>query len=177
MGLQLFHKKPIAQNGRRRGDHMGSSKPGPAALKRIQEDFGQVWPVHLSGFTDLLVRLRAEFDGDLDLMLVLAVIADRTRPDRWTPELLTYRQLTQGEVGGHHQHPINLHSVAEFTGIPRETVRRKVALLTAKGWVDRHPDGSLTVGRRAATDLEAATTHSIAYLAALLAVLEPRQDG
>ena len=29
----------------------------------------------------------------------------------------------------------NMRSLAESTGIPRETVRRKVALLIARGWV------------------------------------------
>lgn len=143
------------------------------ALERIEAEFGQVWPIHLAGFTDLLVRLRAEFDGDLDLMLVLSVIADRTRPDDWTPELLTYRQLTRGDGDEHRQLPINLQSVAEFSGIPRETVRRKVRILEQKGWVERQPDGSLGVGRRAATDLEGATEHSIAYIALLFSVLGP----
>jgi hypothetical protein len=147
------------------------------AVEQIEDAFGLVWPIHLSGFTDLLVALRAEFDGDLDLMLVLAVIADRTRPGGWTPELLSYRQLTRGKGDQHHQLPINLQSVAEFSGIPRETVRRKIGILERKGWVERHPDGTLGIGRGAASDLEAASSHSINYLAAMLMVLGPLHRG
>ncbi|NKX43291.1 hypothetical protein [Roseicyclus persicicus] len=156
---------------------MPTSRPRQAARERIEDSFGQVWPVHLTGFTDLLVRLRAEFGGDLDLMLVLAVIADRTRPGDWTPELLTYNQLTHRSDTGSPQRPINLQSVAEYSGIPRETVRRKVRMLEQRGWVMRHEDGSLAVGPAAATDLGEATAHSITYLAALLTALGPLHRG
>lgn len=45
----------------------------------IKANFGTVWPVHLSGFTRLLVQLRERFEGDLDLALVLAVVGSRTQ--------------------------------------------------------------------------------------------------
>ena len=143
-------------------------KANSGDITQLEDAFGRVWPVHLSAFTKLLVQLRAEFDGDLDLMLVLSVIADRTRPEEWTPELLTYRQLTRGNGDDHMQDPINLQSVADYSGIPRETVRRTVAILEAKGWVSRDARGLLMIGRKSAGDLEAATMHSVAYLAALL---------
>lgn len=134
----------------------------------IRENFGTIWPEHLKAFTHLLIRLRQHFDGDLDLMLVLAVIGERTRPDSWEPEVLTYRQLTRGEDEQHFQLPINVQSVADYSGIPRETVRRKVAALQAKGWVERTDEGHLQVGRRAAVDLEAATGETMEYLATVL---------
>lgn len=138
----------------------------------IKANFRSIWPVHLSGFTRLLVQLRELFDGDLDLLLVLAVIGDRTRPENWTPELLTYRQMTEGGGDEHLQYPINIQSVSEYSGIPRETVRRKVRVLQAKGWVIREADGRLAISARAAQDLEDATQFSIAYLGALLSVLD-----
>ena len=61
----------------------------------IRANFGAIWPVHLAAFSRLLTQLRARFDGDLELMLIMAVIGERTRPENWTPELLTYRQLTR----------------------------------------------------------------------------------
>ncbi|MCR9148889.1 MAG: hypothetical protein NXH83_01840 [Rhodobacteraceae bacterium] len=48
--------------------------------------------------------------------------------------------------------------------IPRETVRRKVNTLVAKGWVVRRGDGSLAVQKQAAQDLEDATGDTVAYL-------------
>ena len=40
--------------------------------------FGLIWPVHNVRFCELLITLRRHFDGDLDRMLVLAVIGSRT---------------------------------------------------------------------------------------------------
>lgn len=143
----------------------------------IKSNFGSIWPVHLSGFTRLLVQLRDVFDGDLDLLLVLAVIGDRTRPENWTPELVAYRQMTEGGRDAHHQYPINIQSVSEYTGIPRETVRRKVAALQGKGWVTRAADGRLAVSRTAAEELEEATQVTIEYLGTLLTVFEATRDA
>jgi len=61
-----------------------------------------------------------------------------------------------------------MQSIADYTGIPRETVRRKVKRLEAKAWLSRRTDGSLVVGSRAATDLDRATGYSIDYIAAIL---------
>ncbi|MGG7644253.1 helix-turn-helix domain-containing protein [Rhodovulum sp. YNF3179] len=146
----------------------------------VEKNFGQIWPVHLAQFTRLLVELRSAFDGDLDLLLVMAVIGERTRPEGWSPELLTYRQLTRGDADAHYQTPINIQSVADYSGIPRETVRRKVKVLQERGWVDRDATGHLGISRRAAEDLNAATGTSIKYLAALadaIIVLQSRPDA
>jgi DNA-binding MarR family transcriptional regulator len=137
-------------------------------LDEITKDFGRIWPVHLAAFTRLLIQLRGHFDGDLDLLLVLAVIGDRTRPEEWSPELLTYRQLTRPRAEEHFQVPINIQSVADYSGIPRETVRRKVKRLEELGWIKRDPSGLIGVTPKAGKDLERATNDSVAYLAALL---------
>lgn len=60
-----------------------------------------------------------------------------------------------------------MQSIADYSGIPRETVRRKVLILERKGWVKRTADGRLMISSTAATDLEQATAQSIAYLAAI----------
>jgi len=138
----------------------------------VKENFGLVWPEHLRAFTHLLVQLRARFDGDLELLLVLAVIGERTRPEDWSPELLTYQQLTRGAGREHCQVPINIQSIADYSGIARETVRRKVKVLQEKGWVGRDEKGNLYVSRQAAKDLEDATSESISYLATMLRVFD-----
>jgi hypothetical protein len=141
----------------------------------IKENFHAIWPVHLSGFTNLLVQLRRRFDGDLDLALVLAVIGSRTLPERWVPALDELVQLTRENKSEATQSPINIQSVAEYSGIPRETVRRKVATLQAKGWITRGADGRLSVTRSAAADLQDATGETIAYLASLLIAFDNAQ--
>lgn len=137
------------------------------ALEFVRKAFTSLWPVHLSSFNKLLIQLRKTFDGDLDLMLVLAVIGDRTRPDAWQPEPVSYRQITRRKGEEHLQVPINIQSVADYAMIPRETVRRKVQVLQEKGWVERDEEGRLTISPSAAADLEQSTTHSIQYLAAI----------
>lgn len=143
----------------------------------IRDNFATIWPEHLGAFTRLLTQLRTRFDGDLELMLVLAVIGERTRPETWTPELLSYRQLTRRSEDAHLQHPINVQSVSDFSGIPRETVRRKVRILERKGWIVRDTDGRLSVSRTAGQDLEDATSDSIAYLETLFSVFERSAQG
>ncbi|MBT8459799.1 MAG: hypothetical protein HKP40_03400 [Litoreibacter sp.] len=141
----------------------------------IKANFRSIWPVHLAGFTRLLVQLRKRFDGDLDLALVLAVIGDRTHPEFWTLELAELSQMTTGEDPDGKQLPINIQSVAAFSGIPRETVRRKVKILQEKGWVTRKVDGRLAVKRDAALDLADTTGDTVAYLASLLMAFEAAQ--
>ena len=138
----------------------------------IERHFGRIWPVHLAAFSRLMTHLRAHFAGDLELLIIMAVIGERTRPENWTPDLRTYRQLTSKPGDRHLQYPINLQSVADYSGIPRESVRRKVKLLEQKGWVIRDGNGCLAIGRNAARDLEEATSNSIDYLEALLAAIE-----
>jgi len=67
---------------------------------------------------------------------------------------------------------INVQSVADFSGIPRETVRRKVNALQDRGWVTRTADGRLGVTRIAAEELQGATGNTIAYLSSLLMAFE-----
>ncbi|WP_233140060.1 hypothetical protein [Marivita geojedonensis] len=50
-------------------------------------------------------------------------------------------------------------SVSQSSGIPRETVRRKVSILQNKGWVSRGSDGQLSVSLDAANALADETRH------------------
>lgn len=141
---------------------------GDTDLAFVCANFGRLWPTHLSGFTRLLMQLRKSFDGDLDLLLVLALIAERTRPQAWSRELRDHGRLTRGRTGEVVQTPINIQSIADFSGMPRETVRRKVLVLQEKDWVERDTKGLLTISPRAGAELTAATRGSVAYLAELL---------
>lgn len=141
----------------------------------VKANFRTIWPVHLAGFTRLLLQLRKRFDGDLDLALVLAVIGGRTDPALWAQELADLSQMTIGEDTDGKQLPINIQSVAAFSGIPRETVRRKVTILQDRGWVTRKTDGSLAIKQSAALELANETGDTVAYLASLLMAFEAAQ--
>jgi DNA-binding GntR family transcriptional regulator len=65
--------------------------------------------------------------------------------------------------------PINLQSIADYSGIPRETVRRKLRDLEQLGWIVRRDNGYLVATTRAAQDLAPATEATLTYLAAIIA--------
>jgi hypothetical protein len=128
--------------------------------------FGDLWPVHHRAFTTLVVECRRLFDGDLDEMLILSAIGERTlSPQRAAG--LTYQKFLNGERNETKTGRINTQSIADSTGIPRETVRRKVIRLIDRGWVKQNDDGSFEVAEKAAVDLAPATQATFDYLLAV----------
>lgn len=103
---------------------------------------------HVAAFSKLLIALRRAHGRDLDQMLILAVIAER-------------HFAAQSHKGA----PINALSVAQYSGIPRETVRRKIKQMLAKGWLEADATGALTPTPKAAADLAEGTAATRAYLA------------
>lgn len=132
----------------------------------LTRHFGRIWPVHNAQFCELLITLRRQFDGDLHRMLVLAVIGSRTLA--WGGITgLSYSQFKALERSELQAAPINLQSIADYSGIPRETVRRKVQELQRAGWVLKRDDGYLVATTRAAADLAPATEATLKYLVAI----------
>lgn len=129
----------------------------------LLKHFGTLWPTHHRAFTTMMVECRKHFDGDMDEMLVLSAIGERTlTPQRAVG--LDYNQFLNGTRNDSKKGRINTQSISDSTGIPRETVRRKVARLTDRGWVRRNEDGTFEVTERAAMDLAPATEATFEYL-------------
>jgi len=107
---------------------------------------------HLRG----LIKLYARLDGDLLLSLVLGVIAHiNLRSALMQPgqNLEEYEALLtaagdDAERYGQGMMPANAYSVSEATGIPRETVRRKIARLLEMEWIIKRPSQGYTVTAR-----------------------------
>lgn len=136
------------------------------APDRISEDWiterlDSLWPAHLAGFARLLTVLRGQFEGDLDAMLILLAVSLGTEKEDWREALLGVpcRTLRTSTTNG--------LSIAEMTGIPRETVRRKLALLHDRGWIERDAAGNWTTTRCAAEDLRPSTMATLLYLRTL----------
>ena len=136
----------------------------------IENEFARIWPAHVENFTWHLIQCRRHFSGDMDRLLVLCVIGDRTLSARNMPDTLKVRDLGNTNVP---KEPINLQSIADFSGIPRETVRRKLQDLTALGWVERDERGNFAATPKAAADLAPLTEIAIKYLARMKAYLSP----
>lgn len=113
----------------------------PNALKLLLADR---FPKVAADLLDPLVRLlhagRAFCGGDADKFLVLTVVALRTSQHPQfraaTPQLIAAGMMPVLPSLG-----VNIRSIAESLGIPKETVRRKVQELVADGLVVRDNGG------------------------------------
>ncbi len=110
----------------------------PFSSEKITSHFGHIFPTHVD----------AQFFGDLDLMLILAIIGSRALPARQTSNM-TYAEFISDNTKDRADQPINIQSIAECSGIARETVRRKVHKLEDLGFIARDPSGMLTVTDKA----------------------------
>lgn len=68
-----------------------------------------------------------------------------------------YAPQGDGPVRGDRKRFTNVDRIAAATGIPRESVRRKVAALIAAGWVVRFGTRALAIHPQAAVDLQPST--------------------
>ena len=136
----------------------------------IEARLNTIWPTHVVCFTRLLVELRKTFDGDLDAMLILAVVGIGSQQRNWRDVLIDLAK-TEGQDS-----PTNIQSIADAAGIPRETVRRKLDNLQEAGWVIRNDLGNWVPTSQAAEDLKPATLATFSYIKAILnASLRPEE--
>lgn len=87
-------------------------------------------------------RLRAmyqAYDGDLTLSLVLGEIAVRNT-ENFFPERFYGNHTLSQMPQDRKRLPCNALSISDVTGIPRETVRRKLAKLLELGWIEKTPE-------------------------------------
>jgi hypothetical protein len=136
--------------------------------QQIKNDFGRIWPAHVGNLTRFLASCRRSFDGDFDMFLILAVIGDCTYSQQHADPNDDYAAFTAGQLHATPPVNINIRSIADYTGIPRETVRRKINLLVEKGWVVRGGNDYLTATRKSAEDLQPLTEASIQYIAQMV---------
>ncbi|MEQ8412284.1 MAG: helix-turn-helix domain-containing protein [Erythrobacter sp.] len=152
-------------------------------MSNIKKNFGRIWPVHVDALIVLMSRLRASFDGDLDEALIMAVIGSAALPRGRVPHDLSYEDFVHMARPKGFDVPLNTHSIAQITGIARETVRRKTGRLQSRGWIERGVDGYWKVAEAGAQELEPMTQLSLDYLTALSRVIfeddiphEPRRS-
>jgi hypothetical protein len=81
-----------------------------------------------------LLFAREVAGGDLDLNIILLVIAIRSVEH---PDFSSLPRERLEDLPVFPSLGVNTHSIAESSGIPRETVRRKVAKLVRDGWIVR----------------------------------------
>lgn len=119
---------------------------------------------HVREFSQLLILLRAQLGNDLDMVLILAVIAERHYA---AIQAAGIADPQRGASRDRDAARINALSVSLYTEIPRETVRRKIAMLVDKGWVACDARGNLSPTAQAASELAKGTAATLDYLGAV----------
>lgn len=132
----------------------------------LQEEFGRIHPVWVERHLNLLTTLRAQFGNDLDKPIILAVIGQYMFSHATAPRS-SYGEHLDPANATHPSRLTNIESVSTSTGIPRESVRRKVAELMEIGWLERDCHGGLVVTTAAAQGLDAASQRVFTLLAAV----------
>ena len=115
---------------------------------------------YASRFTiDTMRRAYRLFDGDLTLFLVFGEIAHynmsralRAFSVQDAADSARWKKLMRS-LPGRKITPCNALSISNATGMPRETVRRKVKELEKRGWLVREGARSLTLTPRAIEQL------------------------
>lgn len=97
-----------------------------------------------------LVRLYAAFEGDLLLPIVLGEVVLYNASDLLPDDPAALAASFCDDPEHIPLHPCNAFSISSSTGIPRETVRRKVSHLIQLGWIARDVKGGLTITAKAA---------------------------
>lgn len=89
------------------------------------------------------------FDHDYEAAILFLTISVRNGEKAMNdPKLRELYGSFKETIPAEHALFVSRMALARATGLPRETVRRKVAKLIARGWVEEHPEGL-----RARTDL------------------------
>jgi hypothetical protein len=131
----------------------------------IVERFDDIYPAYRFAFARLLVTLRRDFGGDLDAMLVLLTLSLGTDRRDWAKALLgEFEASTQLRL-------TNTQSISQASGIPRETVRRKLETMQARGWIERDGNGNWTPSARVVSDLRESSQETISFIRALAAAI------
>lgn len=89
---------------------------------------------------------RGLYAGDLDLAAVgetVGLVAIES--DSRKPEFRERFGSFQAVIGLEGQHPVNALSISAATGIPRETVRRKLKLLVERGVITEKARGAYVI--------------------------------
>ena len=96
--------------------------------------------VSVQFFVEQLLELSHAFEADLQSVVVLAIVGQMEIEARIRPHLEGSGAIPSDAMIG-RQPRTSISNIAEISGIPRETVRRKLEGLAQHGWVERDARG------------------------------------
>lgn len=125
-------------------------------LDRYHARRGEV-QLHMSHFClGYLNSIYKTFDGDLALVIVLGEISHHNTAHIFSPEELSNpktRSATENPGEWDTMAGCNAYSLSCATGIPRETIRRKISTLKRRGWIESSESGGLRITPACGDDL------------------------
>ena len=135
-----------------RDDRAGSERTKRITPEVFERHRAFITLVMNNFFLSYLLRVYHAFDGDVVMAIVLGTIAhhnvrELARRTGYDTHLLS-EALRASRREATQLLPTNAFSVSEATGIPRETVRRKIGSLAARGWIRRTRRGDLFLTSR-----------------------------
>ena len=135
----------------------------------LLENYARTQYHYVEFLTTHLADCSRAFGGDLQEMLVLAVIGQV----HLRAHLDAARDGSVSRRAGPADRSISASRLADVTGIPRQTVRRKLQRLQASGWIEQSPQGrwqlvidasGVSKARGAFADLDARSMERVARL-------------
>ena len=100
----------------------------------------------ISPLLHLLQVLHETAAGDLEVHIILLAIAARVVAHPDAQSLSNEERLAQ-DARPFPTRGVNVRSIADSTGMARETVRRKVAALLRAGWIAQSAEGLTITGK------------------------------
>jgi hypothetical protein len=119
-------------------------------------DFNTFQSLWVEEHLRLMLSLRRYFGNDMDKIIIMAVIGQQQLRDPSLPKR-AYAPVSDDPVLGDQSRYTNVDRISAATGIPRESVRRKVHELISVGWLERTGTRALSVRPQAAVDMQPAT--------------------
>jgi hypothetical protein len=152
------------------GEPKRKSTPAGPIKVALMENYAAIQYHYVQFLAEHLTDCRKALGGDFDNLMVLAVLGQRF--------LGAYQDLAPGDVPDDALVWMSALRIADVTGIPRESVRRKLGQLQARGWVEnnRSRGWRLAGGRnstRARMDLTQLDERGIDRLARMIAAIQP----
>jgi hypothetical protein len=105
-------------------------------LSLLRQDYPRLSRDLLGPVYELLRIGREICDGDLDKLLILLAVAMRTA-EHSAIGRYDLDEALSGRIESYPSLSTNVRSIADSTGIPKESVRRKVQALVEAGWIVR----------------------------------------
>jgi hypothetical protein len=140
------------------------------AARLLDEHYLHTHSTWVEGHLELLCELRAALGNDLDKVIIMGVIGQRMMK-AVTTTAASYGELAQGEYALDESRLTNIESISASSGIPRESVRRKVMELVEAGWVGRNAEGRLWIQTEGTRALEKCTAIELGFISTMIAKL------